>query len=313
MDKYSYISNADVGYLDQLYQNYKNDPASVDTTWQKFFEGYDFSQQRFGENGHTTAAEGGASIKETQVRTLIHAYRSRAHLKSNTNPVRPRRDHNVPLNHEFYGLTNEDLDTEFDVGVEIGLGRTTLRKIIEKLNRVYLGPIGFEYSYIRNQSIFDWFIEKCETEYYHYNPSIDEKKDILAKLNEAVVFENFLHTKFLGQKRFSLEGGETTIPAVQTIINKAAELGVKEVVIGMAHRGRLNVLSNILGKTYEQIFTEFEGNISPDLTFGDGDVKYHLGYASHIGSPSGNKIYVKLTPNPSHLQVVDSLVLRLTR
>ena len=313
MDKYSYISNADVGYLDQLYQNYKNDPASVDTTWQKFFEGYDFSQQRFGENGHTAAAEGGVSIKETQVRTLIHAYRSRGHLKSNTNPVRPRRDHNVPLNHEFYGLTNEDLDTEFDVGAEIGLGRTTLRKIIEKLNRVYLGTIGFEYSYIRNQSIFDWFIEKCETEYYNYNPSIEEKKNILAKLNEAVVFENFLHTKFLGQKRFSLEGGETTIPAVQTIINKAAELGVKEVVIGMAHRGRLNVLSNILGKTYEQIFTEFEGNISPDLTFGDGDVKYHLGYASHIGSPSGNKIYVKLTPNPSHLEVVDSLVLGYTR
>ena len=313
MDKYSYISNADVGYLDQLYQNYKNDPASVDTTWQKFFEGYDFSQQRFGENGHTAVAADGVAIKETLVRTLIHSYRSRGHLKANTNPVRERRDHHVTLDHKFYGLTDADLDQEFDVGVEIGLGRTTLRKIIEKLEKVYIGTIGFEYSYIRNQEIFDWFIQKCEKEYFTYNPSLDEKKSILSKLNEAVVFENFLHTKFLGQKRFSLEGGETTIPALQTIINTTAEMGVKEVVIGMAHRGRLNVLSNILGKTYEQIFTEFEGNINPDLTMGDGDVKYHLGYASIINTPSANKIYVKLTPNPSHLEVVDSLVLGYTR
>lgn len=311
MDKFSYISNADVGYLDQLYQNYKREPGSVDGTWQKFFEGYEFSTQRFGDQAQT--AGDGVSIKETQVRTLIHAYRSMGHLKSKTNPVRERRDHKVPLDHTSYGLADADLDSEFDVGVEIGLGRTTLRKIIEKLRQVYLGPIGFEYSYIRNQEVFDWFIQKCEKEYYQYNPTSDEKKSILAKLNEAVVFENFLHTKFLGQKRFSLEGGETTIPALQSIINKAAAMEVKEVVIGMAHRGRLNVLSNILGKTYEQIFTEFEGNVSPDLTMGDGDVKYHLGYASHINTPSGNKIYVKLTPNPSHLEVVNSLVLGYTR
>lgn len=311
MATYSYMSNADVSYLDQLYQNYKKDPASVDQTWQKFFEGYDFSVSRFGDQ--PASATDGANIKETHVRTLIHAYRSRGHLKSKTNPVRPRRDHKVPLDHTSYGLSDADLDTEFDVGVEVGLGRTTLRKIIAKLQAVYLGPIGFEYSYIRNQEIFDWFIQKCEKEYYHHAPSLEEKKGILAKLNEAVVFENFLHTKFLGQKRFSLEGGETTIPALQSIINTSAALGIKEVVIGMAHRGRLNVLSNILGKTYEQIFTEFEGNVSPDLTMGDGDVKYHLGYASHINTPSGNKIYVKLTPNPSHLEVVDSLVLGYTR
>ena len=313
MDKFSYISNADVGYLDQLYQNYKADPSSVDDSWQKFFEGFEFSQKRFGENGSTAVAEDGVTIKETQVRTLIHMYRSRAHLKSDTNPVRKRRDHKVPLDHKYFGLTDADLDSEFDVGVEIGLGRTTLRKIIEKLERVYLGTIGFEYSYIRNQEIFDWFVEKCEKEYYTYDPSHEEKKDILYKLNEAVVFENFLHTKFLGQKRFSLEGGENTIPALQTIINKSAELGVQEVVIGMAHRGRLNVLSNILGKTYEQIFTEFEGNASPDLTMGDGDVKYHQGYAGHIDTPSKNKVYVKLTPNPSHLEAVDPLVLGYTR
>lgn len=312
MDGYSYISNADVGYLDQLYQNYKKDPASVDITWQKFFEGYDFSTQRYGEAGNGTAADG-TSGKETQVRNLIFQYRTFGHLKSNTNPVRERRNHNVDFDHKSVGLTDADLDTEFDVSAEISMPRTTLRKIIERLKQVYVGPIGFEYNSIRNDEVRRWFFEKCEKEFVNYNPSVDEKKNILSKLNEAVVFENFLHTKFLGQKRFSLEGGENTIPALHTIINKAAELGVKEVVIGMAHRGRLNVLSNILGKTYEQIFTEFEGNVSPDLTMGDGDVKYHLGYSSQHTSPSGNKIYVKLTPNPSHLEAVDPLVVGYTR
>jgi 2-oxoglutarate dehydrogenase E1 component len=312
MDKYSYISNAEVGYLDQLYQSYKSDPSSVDSTWQKFFEGYDFSLQRYGEEGGETTV-GAAGPKEIQVRTLIHAYRSRAHLKSKTNPVRPRRNHNVLLDHGDFGLLDEDLDKEFDVGSEIGLGRTTLRKIIEKLSSVYLGPIGFEYSHIRNQEVWDWFMDKCEHEYYNHNPAIEEKKRILTKLNEAVVFENFLHTKFLGQKRFSLEGGENTIPALDKIITTAAEHDVKEAVIGMAHRGRLNVLSNILGKTYEQIFTEFEGNVDPEVTMGDGDVKYHLGYSSRIETPSGNKIYVKLAPNPSHLEAVDPVVLGYTR
>jgi 2-oxoglutarate dehydrogenase E1 component len=311
MDKYSYISNADVGYVDQLYQNYKKDPSSVDLTWQKFFEGYDFSTQRYGENGH--GAEDPVSIKETQVRNLIFAYRSFGHLVSKTNPVRERRNHKVQFDHKSVGLTDADLDTEFDVAAEIGMPRSSLRKIIEKLKVIYHGPIGFEYNFIRDDEIRQWFFQKCEKEYYAYNPSGDEKKRILSKLNEAVVFENFLHTKFLGQKRFSLEGGENTIPALQTIINKSAELEIKEVVIGMAHRGRLNVLSNILGKTYEQIFTEFEGNVNPDLTMGDGDVKYHLGYASHITSPSGKKIYVKLTPNPSHLEAVDPLVIGYTR
>lgn len=313
MDKFSYISNADVGYLDQLYQNYKKDPASVDATWQKFFEGYDFSQQRYGENGHTASATDSVSIKETQVRNLIFQYRSFGHLKSKTNPVRERRDHNVNLDHKSVGLTDADLETEFDVAAEIGMPKSSLRKIIEKLKALYLGPIGFEYNFIRNDDIRAWLHQKIEKEYYTYNPNLDEKKRILSKLNEAVVFENFLHTKFLGQKRFSLEGGENTIPALDAIITKSAEVGVKEVVIGMAHRGRLNVLTNILGKTYEQIFTEFEGNVNPDLTMGDGDVKYHLGYASHINTPSGNKIYVKLTPNPSHLEAVDPLVIGYTR
>ena len=311
MDKYSYIANAHGSYIDELYQSYKQDPDSVDQSWQKFFEGFDFSLQKYGENGSAEVAE--TDQRGTNVRDLIHAFRSRGHLKSDTNPVRPRRKHNVKLSPEEFGLTEADLEEEFDVGTKIGLGKTSLNKILEALKKVYTGAIGFEFMHIRDQEILDWMIEKCERSYLNYNPSIEDKTRILTKLNEAVVFENFLHTKFLGQKRFSLEGGENTIPALDKIINRAAQMDVKEVVIGMAHRGRLNVLTNIMGKTYEEIFSEFEGNVKLDLTMGDGDVKYHLGYSSRIDTLADKKVYVKLAPNPSHLEAVDPIVLGYTR
>ncbi|MCG8320996.1 MAG: 2-oxoglutarate dehydrogenase E1 component [Cytophagales bacterium] len=310
MDKYSYIANAHGSYIDELYKSYKQDPGSVDQSWQKFFEGFDFSLQKYGENG-VEAAE--IDHRETNVRDLIHAYRSRGHLKSDTNPVRPRRKHNVKLNPGDFGLTEADLDHEFDIGAKIGLGKTSLRKILEALKKVYTGSIGFEFMHIRDQEILDWMIEKCERSYLNYNPGIEDKTGILTKLNEAVVFENFLHTKFLGQKRFSLEGGENTIPALDKIINRAAQMDAEEVIIGMAHRGRLNVLANIMGKTYEEIFSEFEGNTKLDLTMGDGDVKYHLGYSSRIDTVANKKVYVKLAPNPSHLEAVDPIVLGYTR
>jgi 2-oxoglutarate dehydrogenase E1 component len=312
MDKYSYISNAHGSYIDELYKSYQSDPSSVDETWQKFFEGFEFSLQKYGEDGLPGESEG-VSSKDTQVRNLIHAYRSRGHLKSNTNPVRERRDHNVKLSYKDFGLTDADLNTEFEVGAEIGIGKASLKKIIETLDSIYLKHIGYEYMHIRDGEILDWFKRKCEKEGVDINPDNSTKKRILLKLNEAVTFENFLHTKFLGQKRFSLEGGENTIPALDGIINKAAEFDVKEVVIGMAHRGRLNVLANIMGKTYEEIFSEFEGTTDPDLTMGDGDVKYHLGYSSKIKTPSDKGVYVKLTPNPSHLEAVDPLVLGYVR
>ena len=310
MDRYSYIANAHGSYLDELYADFKKDPTSVDESWQKFFEGFEFSLQKYGENGATTGEA--VSTKDTQVRNLIHAYRSRGHLKSDTNPVRQRRDHKVRLSPEEFGLQKEDMDTEFVVGNEIGLGKAKLKDIVVALDKVYLGPIGYEYMHIRDSDVLDWFKKKCEKEGLNLNPPIDTKKRILQKLNEAVVFENFLHTKFLGQKRFSLEGGENTIPALDAIINKASEFGVKEVILGMAHRGRLNVLANIMGKTYEEIFSEFEGTTDPDLTMGDGDVKYHLGYSSRIKTSAQKDIYVKLTPNPSHLEAVDPVVLGYT-
>ena len=317
MDEFSYIGNADVSYIDDLYQSYKGDPNSVDESWKKFFQGFEFSLQHSGLTGSNGAAlspkVGDVSPDEINVRNYIYAHRSRAHLKSDTNPVRQRRQHVVRLELENFGLSDADLDKEFEVGSEIGLGRTTFRKIKEKLETVYLGHIGYEFNHLRNGDLFDWMKNKVETEGVDIEPSTDVKRRILQKLNEAVIFENFLHTKFLGQKRFSLEGGENTIPALNIMIDTAAELGAEEVVIGMAHRGRLNVLANIMGKTYEEIFAEFEGNADIDLTMGDGDVKYHLGYSSHIDTPSGNKIYIKLAPNPSHLEAVDPVVLGYTR
>ncbi len=311
MDKFSYISNAHTNYIEDLYSSYKTDPNSVDESWQKFFEGFEFSQEQF--NGTAKSRADIADSTEIKVRNFIYAHRSRAHLKSDTNPVRQRRQHVVRLDLDNFGLSDADLDKEFDVGSEIGMGRAKFKDIRGRLEKIYLGSIGYEFNHIRNSDTFEWFKQKVETEGVNIEPSTDQKKEILQKLNEAVIFENFLHTKYIGQKRFSLEGGENTITALHTIINKAADHDVEEIVIGMAHRGRLNVLANIMGKTYEEIFNEFEGGVDPDLTMGDGDVKYHLGYSSYIKTNSGKKIYVKLAPNPSHLEAVDPVVLGYTR
>ncbi|MBC7391031.1 MAG: 2-oxoglutarate dehydrogenase E1 component, partial [Opitutaceae bacterium] len=317
MDKFSYIANADPTVIDQMYQSYLADPKSIDLSWQKFFEGFDFSLAKYGENNgykkETPSVTGDALEKEIQVRTYIYEYRRRAHLKSKTNPVRERKDRKPRLKLEDFGLSESDMDTKFFAGKIIGLEGGTLRQIKEKLKKIYVGPIGFEYMYLRDPDRLKWFQSKVENEYPVFNPSLDDKKRILKKLNEAVIFENFLHTKYVGQKRFSLEGGESTIPGLDRIMQRSAELGVEEVIIGMAHRGRLNVLCNILGKTYEQIFNEFEGGSTPDLTMGDGDVKYHMGYSSQKKTLSGKIITLKLAPNPSHLEAVDPVVLGYTR
>ncbi len=322
MDKFTYIANAHVAYLDEMYAAYKNDPASIDPSWKEFFDGFDFAITHYGEGSAPssssveakTSALSGTIMhvenlpKEIRVRALIHGYRSRAHLRSKTNPVRERRDRKPLIDPENFGLGQEDMQTVFEAGKEIGIGAATLAQIVGALKTIYEGPMGFEFLYIRDAEMLDWFKSKVEKEALAFAPSHEEKKRILFKLNQAVVFENFLHTKYLGQKRFSLEGGESTIPFLDAVINTAAQHGVEEVMIGMAHRGRLNVLANIMGKTYEQIFSEFEGTAKPDLTMGDGDVKYHMGYSSDILTPEQNKVHLKLAPNPSHLEAVDPVV-----
>jgi 2-oxoglutarate dehydrogenase E1 component len=304
MPDYSFITNADPEYIDKMYRSFKDSPESVDKDWRLFFEGFDFS-------GNGAAADAGITdVKEFGVLSIIHGFRDRGHLLSTTNPIRQRRDRKPRLDLVDYGLDESDLDRSFTAGKEIGMPSATLKEIIDRLNKIYCGNIGFEYSHIENREQRMWLRDKIEDRNLKadFGLSLDKKKRILDKLNGAVVFERFLHTKYIGQKRFSLEGGETAIAALDSVIDTGSDRNVKEFIIGMAHRGRLNVLANIMGKTYEQIFSEFEGTAVPDLSFGDGDVKYHLGFSSQVETSSGNKVDLKLVPNPSHLESVDPVV-----
>ena len=310
---FSYVASSDNSFIDSLYTDYKRHPDSVDQSWKQFFRGVEFALAR-SENadGQVHVAPGNLG-KEFKVYRLIDSYRARAHLVSTTNPIRDRMNRSPKLDLEDHGLTSADLEESFAIGELVGLGNAKLKDILAHLKNIYCGNIGAEYAHINDSEIKTWFQEKFENGARDRQFGIEKKKRILNKLNEAVAFENFLHTKYVGQKRFSLEGGENTIAALDAIINKSAQYGVEEVVIGMAHRGRLNVLANVMGKTYDYIFNEFEGQATPDLTMGDGDVKYHMGYASQVIATGGEKVYLKLMPNPSHLEAVSAVVLGYSR
>lgn len=312
---FSYASSSDNTFIDGLYTDYKRNPNSVDSSWKQFFSGMEFALSQPAVVGDTSAQAqtSGNLSKEFKVYRLIEAYRSRAHLVSTTNPIRERVNRYPRLELEDNGLTSADLETPFVIGDTLGLKNAKLKDIISHLKAIYCGNIGVEYMHINDSDIREWFQQKFENDTKARDLSLEKKKRILTKLNEAVAFENFLHTKYVGQKRFSLEGGENTIPALDAIINNSASHGVEEVIIGMAHRGRLNVLANVMGKTYEYIFNEFEGQATPDLTMGDGDVKYHMGYASQVSTMGGHKVYLKLMPNPSHLEAVDAVALGFAR
>jgi len=308
MSDYSYVFNAHPSFIEEMYKKYQADPSSVEDGWRSFFQGFDFGQNQNGASNGKASAPASQVEKEFGVLSIIHGFRSRGHLLSKTNPIRERLDRKPHLDLADYNLTDSDLNKVFHAGDELGLKNATLQQILDHLRTVYCGSIGFEYSHIEDRKKRMWLRNKIEQRSKDYGLSIDKKKRILEKLNGAVGFERFLHTKYIGQKRFSLEGGETTIAALDAIINKGADDKVEEVIIGMAHRGRLNVLANIMGKTYEQIFNEFEGQSIPDLSNGDGDVKYHLGFSSQVNTPSGKKVHLKLVPNPSHLESVDPVV-----
>jgi 2-oxoglutarate dehydrogenase E1 component len=309
MSKFSHIFNAHPSYIESVYKNYMSDPESIDQEWRLFFEGFDFAS-----NGNGVPQSESSSVpisaKEFGVMAIIHGFRQRGHLLSTTNPIRERKDRMPHLDLADYNLNTEDLSQVFLAGEEIGLKQASLQQILDKLKTIYCGNLGVEYAHIENREKRMWMRDKIENRQLKpdYGLTIEKKKRILEKLNGSVVFEKFLHTKYIGQKRFSLEGGETTIAALDAIINTGAEYGVEEIIIGMAHRGRLNVLANIMGKTYEQIFTEFEGNSLPDQSFGDGDVKYHLGFSSQVLTTGKKEVYLKMVPNPSHLEAVNPVL-----
>ncbi|MDA0938017.1 MAG: 2-oxoglutarate dehydrogenase E1 component [Bacteroidetes bacterium] len=311
MDKYSFLNAAHTEYFAQLYDDYLQNPDGVEPSWRAFFQGFDFGI----ENGaiDTATAEVPEEVrKEFQVVKLIDGYRTRGHLFTKTNPVRDRRKYSPTLAIENFGLTEADLDTVFSAGSIMGIGPTSLREIIAHLQRVYCESIGVEYMYIRDPEKVNWIQQRLNINDNHPRFDVQQKKHILKKLNQAVSFENFLHTKYVGQKRFSLEGGESLIPALDAVIESAAEAGVKEFVMGMAHRGRLNTLTNIFGKSAKDIFSEFDGKDYEEVVF-DGDVKYHLGWTSNRTTDKGHQINMNIAPNPSHLETVGAVVEGITR
>jgi 2-oxoglutarate dehydrogenase E1 component len=323
MDRFSFLNAAHTAFFADLYEQYLHNPDSVEPSWRSFFQGFDFGQANYGseEVGQQVAyiASGDSGEvsekmqKEFNVLKLIEGYKTRGHLFTKTNPVRDRRVHGPALTLENFGLAQSDLNTVFDSAKMVNMQPSTLAAIIKHLDRVYCESIGVEFAYIRDEKAQDWIQKRLYINDNHPTFSSDQKKNILKKLNEAISFENFLHTKYVGQKRFSLEGCEAAIPALDALVEAAAEKGVEQFVMGMAHRGRLNVLANIFGKNTQNIFSEFDGkDYDEDANF-DGDVKYHLGLTSDRVTSSGKKINLNLAPNPSHLETVGAVIEGIAR
>ncbi|NJB71009.1 2-oxoglutarate dehydrogenase E1 component [Saonia flava] len=320
MDKYSFLNAAHTSFFAELYDKYLTDPDSVEPSWRAFFQGYDFGLETSLDELDIPSQANGQNIavpesvqKEFQVVKLINGYRSRGHLFTRTNPVRERRKYVPSLEIENFGLSQEDMGTVFNAGEIIGIGPNTLSNIIDHLNQVYCDSIGVEYMYIRKPEIVNWWQQRLHKNNNHPEYSADSKKYILSKLNQAVTFESFLQTKYVGQKRFSLEGGESLIPAISVaLFNSVIDYDVKECVLGMAHRGRLSTLVNIFRKPLHELFSEFEGKDFEEENI-DGDVKYHLGFTLDKTYQNGRAIKMNLVPNPSHLETVAPVVEGITR
>lgn len=321
MSSFDFLSNTTPGFIEQLYHDFKNSPESIPSDWRRFFEGYDFGQTQFEGEINTHSEAKTYSSLEFNVINLINGYRQRGHLFSDTNPIRPRRRHYPDISIEQFGLTEADLEKEFQAGEEVGLGKAKLKDIVSMLKETYCGHIGVEYMYVREPQMQNWLRSVIEKDRNIPRFDLEKRKRILGKLIEGVAFEGFLHSKFVGQKRFSLEGAEALIPGLDAVIEKGAELGVDEFVIGMAHRGRLNVLANILHKEYDEIFGEFEGLESGGKVVIDGmtvtefagDVKYHMGHSSNVKTASGKEVHLSLMPNPSHLETVSPVLEGVSR
>ena len=306
MDKFSFLNAAHSGFIADLYDQYTTNPDSVEPSWKSFFQGYDLANEEYDNSGkEITSIEIPEQVhKEFHVIELINGYRSRGHLFTKTNPVRDRRKYSPNLDFGNFGLHKSDLESVFSACEIIGLKPTKLSTIIDHLEQMYCDSIGVEYMYIRNPKEIKWWQERLNKNNNHPSYNADSKKYILSKLNQAVGFEDFLQTKYVGQKRFSLEGGETLIPAISVALRDAAEkYGVKECVLGMAHRGRLNTLTNIFKKPVRDLFSEFEGKDFDDENI-DGDVKYHMGITLSKTFRNGEVMKMNLVPNPSHLETV---------
>ena len=311
-DRIASLLDGDDGFYDDIFQSLGlHVPA---------FTGRSDSTPSLGKAALGSGAKATKVEKQARVYELIRAYRVRGHLLADTNPLGYEPRNHTELDPASYGLTVWDLDRMFFTGGMAGVGgglggnpRMTLRDILDTLWDTYTGHVGSEFMHISSPAEKRWLIERIEPQQFREPIDTARKKRIFEKLNEAEALEQFIHTKYIGHKRFSLEGAETMIPLLDAVLSDAADQETEDVVIGMAHRGRLNVLTNIMGKPYDRVFGEFEGTVDPDAVQGSGDVKYHMGQTGTHTSPNGATTRLTLASNPSHLEAVNPVVEGMVR
>lgn len=292
------ISFSNLAYLDEQYRKYLIAPSSLEPSWNYFFEGWELAQ----------SLDSQANPADVKLDHLIRAYRAYGHLKAHFNYLAKEVPSSIPeLDYQTYGFKEEDLNTLFPTEGFLKVPQASLSEILQELEKTYCSSIGIEYTTVQNPALEKWIQKEIEPGFpFSFTP--EQKLHIFDSLNRAELFETFLHTKYVGKKRFSLEGGETLIPMLEMIIESACEEGMHEVVLGMAHRGRINVLTNLLHKSYEKVFQEFEENYIPEPLEGTGDVKYHKGFTGTLTTKKGEQVRVTLTANPSHLEAVDPVI-----
>ncbi|MBC7369064.1 MAG: 2-oxoglutarate dehydrogenase E1 component [Undibacterium sp.] len=323
MNSLTVPTRANSAVIEQMYQAWLDNPDSVDPTWRAFFQGFALGNGNGSLASALTAPSDGTtptagiaivdSLKQARVHYLINAYRAIGHLQSHLDPLNAPPAPVEKLSLEQFNLSAADLDTSFDTGTYLGGGQLKLRDIVAALQQTYCGHVGVEYAHMQDQDARRWLQDRIESTRLQPNFTKPQKVRILRRVHKAELFEKFLHTKYVGQKRFSLEGGETIIAALDAVIDHGPAVGVEEIVMGMAHRGRLNVLCSVMRKSFDQLFEQFSENYLPDSVAGDGDVKYHLGYESILTTTSGAKVEVRLAANPSHLEIVNPVVEGKTR
>lgn len=290
------IENEEI--IEKIFEIYQNEPHKIDKSWKKLFEHIEAEPIR------KKYTQGDAN---TRLEKLIEAYRNYGHLKAQFNPLQDTENETPKeLELSLFGFGNDDLQKEFQTEGLLNQPQAPLKEIIRKLDQIYCGKVGYEFKNTDNPELIAWIQEKIER--HPLEIPVDQKRMILDCLNKSELLESFLQTKYTGQKRFSLEGGETLIPILETIIERGVELGLSEFVLGMAHRGRLNVLSNIMRKSHAELFAEFSEDYIPEAFEGTGDVKYHKGFFSEIIALNGQNVKITLSPNPSHLESVDAVV-----
>ncbi|MGK5085823.1 2-oxoglutarate dehydrogenase E1 component [Bdellovibrionota bacterium FG-1] len=307
LEKFSYLKSTNTQYIDEMFDRYNEDPDAVDSSWRYFFDGMELGSPSVQAPPSTDLSQ------ESKVAELIIAYRGFGRLVADLDPLTPPQTSHPMLELSRFQLSAGDLQKTFAAGKMLGMGAATLSEIIARLRETYSSSIGVEFTHIQDRTEREWLQQKMESSRNRENFDLETRQFILRRLSESEGFERFLHTRYVAQKRFSIEGGESVIPALDCVIEIGAEHGATEFVLGMAHRGRLNVLTHIFGKKPEYIFTEFEGTYKTDLSLGEGDVKYHMGYSADFKTRKGKDVHLSLANNPSHLEFVNPVIEGMAR